>query len=154
MLNQRSFSEILTDLESTEISRGHDETQSSVDFSAGWESHLDAFGLSQLMAEIQIEPLYNKVRVQRAYPLRQSRLTTPPKPAPVRPSHQLNEIQRAALQVLMGHCCRLGDNFNLHELKSAYRISALKTHPDQGGSSETFQEVKKSYQILLPLVKN
>ncbi len=63
------------------------------------------------------------------------------------------DIQWQAFHVLVVHARALRDNFNLPELKSAYRTAVLKTHPDQGGSSETFQDVKKSYQILLGLVK-
>lgn len=35
------------------------------------------------------------------------------------------------------------------EVKTAYRQAALKNHPDQGGSNESFQEVKTAFDILL-----
>lgn len=141
MPNQRSFSQILQAMKDPKITPGQD-------FSAGWESHLDPFGLAQLIAEVQPNTSY-KVNLHKAYPVKRQ-----PKVAIARPSHVLNELQSCALGVLMSYSPQLRDNFNLHELKSAYRLSVLKTHPDQGGNSETFQEVKKSYQILLPLVKN
>lgn len=142
MLNQRSFSHILNGMQDAE---SFSDTLVGCDFSAGWESHLDPFGMSQIMSEINLAPSY-KVNIQKVYPK--------PKVAVIRPSHLLNELQTTAINVLKSYCPHIKDNFNLHELKSAYRHSALKTHPDQGGCSETFQEVKKSYQILLALVKN
>ena len=135
MRTERSFSEILAELK-----------EPAPDFSSGWESHLDPFGMAQLIAEVRIAPQY-KVSVHKKYP-------KPPTPkAVIRKSHVFTDEQSRALQVLMIYTQTLRDNFNLHELKSAYRGAVLKTHPDQGGNSETFQEVKKSYQILLGLVK-
>ena len=139
MLTERSFSEILAELK-----------EPTPAFSSGWESHLDPFGMAQLIAEVNIAPLY-KGSIHKKYP-------KPPapkaKPIPLRKSHILSEAQLQAFQVLKSYTQALRDNFNLHELKSAYRTAVLKTHPDQGGNSETFQDVKKSYQILLGLVKN
>lgn len=145
MLNQRSFSQILNDLHNTE---SLSDQSASRDFSAGWESHLDPFGMTELISKINITPSY-KVNLQKVYPVKRQ-----PRVEFKRPSHLLNEQQVRALNVLTSYCPHIKDNFSLHELKSAYRHSVLKTHPDQGGSSETFQEVKKSYQILLALVKN
>lgn len=145
MLNQRSFSQILNDLHDTE---SMSDQSANRDYSAGWESHLDPFGMTELMSKINVAPFY-KVDLQKAYPVKRQ-----PRAEFKRPSHLLNEQQTAAFNVLKSYCPHIKDNFNLHELKSTYRHSVLKTHPDQGGSSETFQQVKKSYQILLALVKN
>ncbi len=146
MLNERSFSEILEELKPTE--------NTGIDFSAGWESHQDAWGMAQIIGHVHlVKPLvtkaYAKTIVQKKYPFKSQ-----PKPVVVRPSHLLNADQLTALSMLATYSPQIKDNFNLHELKSAYRLSVLKTHPDQGGNGETFQEVKKSYQILMALVKN
>lgn len=142
--NQHTFSDILEDLLV--------ETQTSpADFSAGWESHLDPFGLAQLMGEVHVTT-YNKPIVNKVYPRSKKSPRTPIRPQ--HPSHNMNEAQRAAYELLKAHSPQLQDNFSRHELKSAYRLSVLKTHPDQGGTSEIFQDVKKSYQILAALVKN
>ncbi len=137
MLNERTFAEILDDT-----------IEETPDFSSGWESHLEPFGMAQLIAEVKIAPIY-KVSLQKIYPKQRNS-----KPLQRRKSHSLDELQAQAFQLLANLSPALQDNFNLFELKSAYRSSVLKTHPDQGGNSETFQEVKKSYQILLALVKN
>lgn len=141
--NQHSFSDILEDMLV-------EQQPATSDFSAGWESHLDPFGLAQLMGEVHVTT-YNKPIVTKAYP-RSKQAARPIRPQ--RPSHIMNEAQVAAYQLLKAHCNKLQDNFNSHELKSAYRLAVLKTHPDQGGISEIFQDVKKSYQILAALVKN
>jgi hypothetical protein len=38
---------------------------------------------------------------------------------------------------------------NTIQIKEAYRKMSFKTHPDQGGSSEAFQEVKEAYENAL-----
>lgn len=143
-LNPRSFSEIL---ESVQLK----DPVLCMDFSAGWESHQEPFGLShimQLMSKAHV-PVNYKLGIQKAYPAQAK-----PKKSVPRPKHQFNEAQSGALNVLKSYCPQISDDFNLHELKSAYRLSVLKTHPDQGGNSESFQLVKKSYHILSVFVKN
>lgn len=135
MHTSRSFSEILAELK-----------DKIPDFSSEWESHLDPFGMAQLIAEVRIAPQF-KASIRKKYP------KPPTTKVAFRKNHLFTDEQRQALQVLMAYTYALQENFNLHELKSAYRGAVLKTHPDQGGSSETFQEVKKSYQMLLGLVK-
>jgi hypothetical protein len=139
MLNQRSFSDILEDLILQEPTGCSNQT-------SGYESHLEPHGLGWLMSEINL-PHYNRVIVKKAYPIKV-------KPAAVRPPHILNASETIAFECIKQQAPQLQDNFNRHQLKSAYRLSVLKTHPDQGGNSEIFQDVKKSYQILLALVKN
>ena len=171
MLNTRPFSDILADLESTETHTIADSTTHFPPHSTDYfESHLDLFGLGDVIQIMTKTPHTTsfKIGIQKAYPFKQqtNRQTNSANPYPThpfsssqtthsaRPSHKLNELQLKALHVLKCHCSQLQDNFNLHELKSAYRLSVLKTHPDQGGNSESFHEVKKSYHILLVLVKN
>ena len=48
----------------------------------------------------------------------------------------------------------LGPNFNLDELKLAYKRLAMETHPDRpGGNTERFQLVTKCYMSLLERLK-
>lgn len=48
----------------------------------------------------------------------------------------------------------LGPNYNLEELKVAYKRLAMETHPDrQGGNTERFQLVTKCYMSLLERLK-
>ena len=43
---------------------------------------------------------------------------------------------------------------NDHEIRSAYRRSALATHPDKGGSAEAFRSVVKAFETLIdPLLR-
>lgn len=141
MLNLRSFSEILEDLHSPA-------NENSQGFSSGWESHLEASNLSQIFQMMSESNSVTgpRVGVQKAYPIKKT-----PKVHIRRPSHKLSELQLSALSLLQTYCPALADNFTFQELKTAYRQSVLKTHPDQGGNSESFQEVKKSHHILLAL---
>ncbi len=139
MLHDRSFSDIFNELIEPE-------TAPAVDFSSGWESHLDPHGIAQLLAGLPSMPA-----LKGAFPKAYAAVRRPPAP---RKPHMMNTGQTAALGELRRHCAHLSDAFTSAELKSAFRQCALKTHPDRGGHSETFQLVKKSYHILQALVKN
>lgn len=56
------------------------------------------------------------------------------------------------LPVLKAHQL-LPEKFNQSQLKKAFKIAALKQHPDTGGTHESFLELKKSYEILMDFVK-
>lgn len=40
------------------------------------------------------------------------------------------------------------ESFTLSQLKKAYKLAALKNHPDSGGCHESFLEIRKCYDIL------
>ena len=138
MLKQPTFSDILSQL-------SQDNSGKSSTFVGGWESHLDPRCMIELMT--CLEQSHFARSPAKAYPQRKR------KPQPT-PPHSLNDTQRGAYEFLKAFQQGLSEGFNGAELKSAYRCAVLKTHPDRGGNSESFQEVKKSYQILLALVKN
>ncbi len=76
-----------------------------------------------------------------------------PRPSPrPRPAHTMNMAQKASFEYLKSFDCCLSENFNLRELKAAFRAGALKTHPDQGGQVFEFIELKNHYASLLSLV--
>ena len=147
MLNTGTFSEILkATLNDSPLN--HSETS----FNSGWESTLDPFGFTQILAELQLDTAPTaglQAKLNRAYGLKPSIVIVP-----IRPAHALTADQMTAFQNLKAWALQLNDNFDRQELKSAYRSAVLKTHPDRGGNSESFQDVKKSYQILEALVKN
>jgi len=45
----------------------------------------------------------------------------------------------------------VGPEASLDDVKRAFRRKALKCHPDQGGASEQFQQLKKAYDSVLKL---
>lgn len=47
----------------------------------------------------------------------------------------------------------LNRNFNMEQLKKAYKVKALETHPDRGGNDMLFTEVTKAYFSLLEELK-
>ena len=135
MQTNRSFAEIFEELQQPETGGN-----------SGWESHLDPFGMAQLIGELDVHNSRPK-GLPRAYK------AFKPRPAPRQP-HVLTVDQAAAFSEFRIHSPHLPESFTRHELKSAYRQCALKTHPDRGGDSESFQLVKKSYHILEALVKS
>ena len=48
----------------------------------------------------------------------------------------------------------VSENYNLSELKLAYKQAALQTHPDKGGNPKLFKLVTKAYMYLLDKFKN
>ncbi len=127
-----------------------EELQPSMSFEAGWESTLDAHGFAQIIAQTQTYNIRSNA-LPRGYARYQR-----PKPAPAaQPEHAMNDEQMQAFTRLHELSAgRLTASFSARQLKSAYRAAMLKTHPDQGGSSESFHEAKKCYHILFALVKN
>ncbi len=146
MLTERSFSEILEDL-----SDNSSIEKSNFDCSAHWESSLEpayVSELSQLIGElkVQISPsLRNAFSLYNRGPHKKATRTRKP--------HLLNDEQKAAFKTLAFYQEQLfSEAFSVAELKSAYRQALLKTHPDQGGTAESFQGVRKSYEILQAFV--
>lgn len=39
-------------------------------------------------------------------------------------------------------------NASLEECKKAYRVLAVKHHPDSGGSEQKFQEIKEAWELI------
>lgn len=62
--------------------------------------------------------------------------------------HPLTEPQKQIVKKWseLGEC--LKDNFAKDELKKAFRRLAIATHPDHGGKTDLFIEIKKDYEIL------
>ena len=134
MLNDRSFSDIFNEISSEIPAKANEEK-----ITAGWETMLEPSHLAFLMGRISKTTTVPKSS-KAAYPIRP------------RPDHLLTIEEISALETLRAQAPMLSNNFNLRELRTAYRTSVLKTHPDQGGTAESFQAVKKSYQILLAFV--
>ncbi|MBS1970761.1 MAG: DnaJ domain-containing protein [Bdellovibrionales bacterium] len=89
-------------------------------------------------------PAYFRPQTSRAYPSR-------PKPPP--PPHALSEAQRAAYDFFALHGNTLSPAFSQKELKKAFRVLALKLHPDtnKGAVASAFIELKKNYETLMDL---
>lgn len=69
------------------------------------------------------------------------------------PKHSFTQEQSKAFFDLNNIVPGLTESFSHSQLKAHYRKAALLTHPDRGGSNESFQAVKKSIEILSTLVK-
>ncbi len=134
MKTERNFFEILEEISDSAL-----QIPISPSASAGWESALDPWGLSQIIGTI---PVYKTgYKKYKSVPL-------PRKP------HLMTPEQQLAFENLSLWAPVLTNDFNRIELKSCYRAALLKTHPDQGGNAESFLAVKKSYEILKSFVKS
>jgi hypothetical protein len=145
MPTERSFSEIFETLSEINFA-----TNTSSHAAPEWESSLEPAWMSQLIAELSPIQYHPRPYLYRGYPVRKSQVFRQP--------HLFNEPQQTAYDTLAmyqtvgGTPSNFDQAFTKTQLKSAYRQALLKTHPDQGGTAETFQAVKKSYEILLVFV--
>jgi hypothetical protein len=118
-------------------------SSTTTSINAGWETVLDPAHLAQLMGHTSVFTTQAK-----ASPYKKFKTTYQ------RPAHIMTDEQSNAFTTLSQWAPALRNNFSLKDLKSNYRLALLKTHPDQGGSSENFWSVKKSYEVLCSLVKS
>lgn len=160
-LNEKNFHDIFKKIQQQTASSplknttNDDFKTTPTSYLAEWESALEPAWMAQLMSLPRVETisstqLHNK-NAQKKYA--QHMPQSPHSLAP-RKEHALNEIAiEAYLYLLKYTSTPLSKGFSMRELKRSYRQALLKTHPDQGGSSEIFQKTKKSYEILLEFVK-
>lgn len=139
MKTDSNFAEILEEMsENQGVNSGtvNAAKSSSFNFSAGWESSLEPYGLSDLIGKTSIF----KAQVRKY------------KSTFKRPTHLFNDEQKQAFEHLCAWAPKLQDNFSAIELRTNYRTALLKTHPDHGGTSEIFWATRKSYELLKSLV--
>lgn len=135
MVKSQSFSEILEEM-------SIENTLLSSEKSTYLEENL-IYGFSQILGTT---PTY-KFTLKSPY-LKSMKAKPSPEP------HQLNSLQQKAFCFFRELGLELSVHFSWKELKSIYRQSLLKTHPDHGGSSEKFHEVRNNFEILSVLVTN
>jgi hypothetical protein len=71
---------------------------------------------------------------------------------PQRKPHVLTASEALSFEYLKTHNLDLSPAFTEAELKKAFRHSAFILHPDQGGSTEQFVELKAHYENLKPVL--
>ena len=67
---------------------------------------------------------------------------------PQRKAHNFTAAQKQAFEYLKCWVHGLCDGFTESELRKAFRQTALRLHPDHGGTAQQFIELKESYEIL------
>lgn len=74
------------------------------------------------------------------------------KPTPVvRKAHVLSDLQREALVFMKRFLPSLDETMTSHELKKAFRLGALRVHPDRGGTAELYAELRSQHACLSTL---
>ena len=139
MKSESNFAEILEDLvaeQAAEFTGFQKQDTRNFAYSAGWESALEPFGLSDLIGRTTV--------FKTISPKYKSNFK--------RPTYLFNDEQKQAFELIQDWAPGLKDNFTAIELRSNYRLALLKTHPDQGGNSDIFWAVRKSYELLKSLV--
>ncbi|KYG62481.1 hypothetical protein AZI86_16750 [Bdellovibrio bacteriovorus] len=74
------------------------------------------------------------------------------RPQRPRPAHAFSESQKQSFEFLKSYIHDLSEGFTGAELKTAFRKAAIRLHPDHGGSTQTFMDLKTHYQILTEIV--
>lgn len=147
-----SFAEILEKISS--------ENETEATFSNEISGTIEPAFLSSLMGEVPT--LHINVRVQNhsTSPYSRSQKITPSSEFKLKSqgmtSEQFNAYEKLLyameLPILAAH--RLfPEGFTSLQLKKAYKLAALKNHPDSGGCHESFLEIRKCYDILEGFVK-
>ncbi|QDK37182.1 DnaJ domain-containing protein [Bdellovibrio sp. NC01] len=125
---QTSFKQILKE-------KMNEGTGSQVNFSS--EMSADPANLAYLMGHIgRFE--FQKPRGQYAAP----------KVRPQRKPHSFSTAQRQSFEFLKTWIHDLSEGYSESELKKAFRQAALILHPDRGGNTQQFIELKAHYESL------
>lgn len=139
MRSEASFQQILERKLKAQSTSERQETHTQTAFDQGSQSQ-DPAHLAYLMGTLG--PAYFRPQASRAYPSR-------PKPPP--PPHALSEPQSAAAAFFTDYGTPLSPAFSQRELKKAFRLLALRLHPDtnKGALAGAFIELKKNYETLM-----
>lgn len=125
---QASFSQILKE-------KMNDGASTQANFSS--ENHSEPANLAYLMGQMgRFE--FQKPRGQYAAP----------KVRPQRKPHSFSSSQRQSFEFLKTWIHDLSEGYNESELKKAFRQAAMILHPDQGGNTQQFMELKGHFEVL------
>lgn len=75
-----------------------------------------------------------------------------PKVRPQRKPHNFSTHERLSFEFLKTWIHDLSEGYTDSELKKAFRQAAMILHPDQGGNTTQFMELKEHYATLKALV--
>ncbi|MBO9667832.1 MAG: J domain-containing protein [Bdellovibrio sp.] len=67
---------------------------------------------------------------------------------PQRKPHALTPVQKQSFEFLKSYIHGLSEGFTESELKTAFRQAALILHPDQGGHTQHFMELRAHFAVL------
>lgn len=75
-----------------------------------------------------------------------------PKVRPQRKPHNFTSAQSQAYEFIKSWIHDLSEGFTAAELKRAFRRAAIILHPDHGGNTQQFLELKAHYETLKTIV--
>lgn len=76
------------------------------------------------------------------------------RPQRPRPAHAFSPSQKQSFEYLKSYIHDLPEGFTAAELKTAFRKAALILHPDLGGNTEQFLDLKTHYEVLKAIHSN
>ena len=157
-----SFAEIMAEMDTTVPSMDSE--------SPRWSSIQDPAGLSFLVGNIRSKKFssFQSSPYLRFIPLKKDSLSDDPVNASAAnpPEHaepealagyDLSTEQEMALNCfneILPAQLRLRGCFQINQLNKAFKKAALKTHPDCGGSHESFLKLKQSHEILVTFLSS
>ncbi|GEM_PF-1489314 len=120
-----------------QILRGKMAEETTIVTAANSSNQVDPAHMAYLIGQLEVFKMRGK---KQHYPA--------PKVRPQRKPHTLSPLQKQAFTFIKSWIHDLPEGFTENELKRAYRQAALILHPDRGGSTLNFIELKTQYENL------
>jgi hypothetical protein len=140
------FSEILENTLASNLDLPHN---NQPNHNIEWSSDLDPMHLSYLLGTLEIDSISPVLGSKNPY-LKYKKTI-------VIKDHNLSQTEQSAFELINSYLipsALLPKNFHLSQLKRCYKKAALRTHPDCGGSHESFLKLKTAYELLVAFLNS
>ncbi len=114
-----------------------------------WSSDIDPMNLSYLLGNLEIDSISPVLGLKNPY-LKYKKTI-------VIPDHKLAHSEQSAFELInfyLSQPSQLIKNFNMTQLKRAYKKAALRAHPDCGGTHERFLQLKSGCELLVAFLNS
>jgi hypothetical protein len=114
-----------------------------------WSSNIDPMHLSYLLGNLEIDSISPAIGLKNPY-LKYKKTI-------VSPDHVLAQPEQSAFELINLYLpmpSQLTKNFNMTQLKRAYKKAALRAHPDCGGTHERFLQLKSDCELLVAFLNS
>ncbi len=119
------------------------------DHNIEWSSDIEPMHLSYLLGTLDIDSTPPVLGLKNPY-LKYKKTI-------VIPDHKLAHSEQSAFELInfyLPQPAPLTKNFNMTQLKRAYKKAALRAHPDCGGTHERFLQLKSGCELLVAFLNS